>query len=250
MIKKELKHFSADVVLNDGAPNVGTDWNLDAYMQIELSLHALKLATQVLRKGGTFITKVFRSKDYNSYLYILNQLFNKVESSKPSASRAQSAEIFMVCLGYKAPDYIDPKFLDPKFAFEDIEGVKGSGEAGEDSTQKITSLKKLLDKKRVNRNGYDEEAIARNMLYVEADFMDFLESQDPYEYLTKFYKLNLDVKAKEVIAANSKILKVPDDFESMLSDLKVCGRREFQNLLRIHHKYQNIVRNGKQSQEK
>lgn len=177
------------MVLNDGAPNVGTDWNLDAYMQIELSLHALKLATQVLRKGGTFITKVFRSKDYNSYLYILNQLFNKVESSKPSASRQQSAEIFMVCLGFKAPDYIDPKFLDPKYAFEDIEGVKGSGEAGEDSTQKITSLKKLLDKKRVNRNGYDEEATARNMLYVEADFMDFLESQDPYEYLTKFYKV-------------------------------------------------------------
>lgn len=54
----------------------------------------------------------------------------------------------MVCLGYKAPDYIDPKFLDPKFAFEDISGVKGSGEAGEDTTQKITSLKKLIEKKK------------------------------------------------------------------------------------------------------
>lgn len=134
LIKKELKHFQCDVVLNDGASNVGTDWNLDAYMQIELSLHALKVATQVLRKGGTFVTKVFRSKDYNSYMDILNQLFNKVESSKPSASRSQSAEIFMVCLGYKAPDYIDPKFLDPKFAFEDIEGVAGSGQAGEDAS--------------------------------------------------------------------------------------------------------------------
>lgn len=191
------------MVLNDGAPNVGTDWNLDAYMQIELSLHALKLATQVLRKGGTFITKVFRSKDYNSYLYILNQLFNKVESSKPSASRQQSAEIFMVCLGFKAPDYIDPKFLDPKYAFEDIEGVKGSGEAGEDSTQKITSLKKLLDKKRVNRNGYDEEATARNMLYVEADFMDFLESQDPYEYLTKFYKVRASAPINPVSSTST-----------------------------------------------
>lgn len=145
LIKKELKHFQADVVMNDGAPNVGTDWNLDAYMQIELSLHAVKLATQVLKKGGTFICKVFRSKDYNSFLYVLNSLFTKVESSKPPSSRSQSAEIFMVCLGYKAPDFIDPKFLDPKFAFEDIEASKGGVDGNEqDASAKISSLKKLL----------------------------------------------------------------------------------------------------------
>ena len=67
------------------------------------------------------MTKVFRSKDYNSFLFVLNHLFTKVESSKPSASRSQSAEIFMVCMGYKAISF-DEKFLDPKYAFEDIPG--------------------------------------------------------------------------------------------------------------------------------
>jgi hypothetical protein len=63
-------------------------------------------------------------------------------------------------------------------------------------------------------------------------------------------QLSLDVKAKEVLAKHPRMLKVPDDFELILSDLKVLGRREYQNLLRIHHKYQNIIRNTKQDQDR
>lgn len=160
-------------------------------------------------------------------------MFTKVESNKPQSSRQTSAEIFMVCQGYKAPDVIDPKLLDPKYALEQVE---------EDATtatgDKATSLKKLL-KQKVNRDGYQDGAL---QLYAECDIMDFLQSADPHEYLTNFNKFLIDESAQKVLSE----LKRPKDLEIMVQDLKVCGRREYAELLKLKHLYNMSIEKKKQ----
>jgi AdoMet-dependent rRNA methyltransferase SPB1 len=226
IIRSQIKHFDCDVVLNDGAPNVGAQWNKDAYNQSELVLAALKVATQVLKKGGTFVSKVFRSKDYNSLIWVLNQLFNKVEVVKPAASRSASAEIFLVCLYYKKPASIDPKFLDPKHIFADI------ADEEEDSTKKITSLKKLLDSGVKNRSGYDDDGTG--VIYKEANLSDFLRCKDPYKILARCHKINIDDEYKNELI---KIVKPHKNLKSICDDLKVLGKSDLTILLKFRSKY-------------
>lgn len=89
-----------------------------------LCLQAFGLATEILRLGGWFITKVFRSRDYEPLKWVLSQFFRVVRAVKPEASRLESAEIFLIGQFYRAPDRIDPRFLDARHVFGEIEQPK------------------------------------------------------------------------------------------------------------------------------
>ncbi|KAK9376946.1 FtsJ-like methyltransferase-domain-containing protein [Lipomyces chichibuensis] len=91
----------ADIVCSDGAPDVTGLHDLDEYIQGELLLSALTLATNLLRPGGKFVAKIFRGRDVDLLYSQLSLLFDKVTCAKPRSSRASSLESFIVCEGYK-----------------------------------------------------------------------------------------------------------------------------------------------------
>jgi len=171
--KKEKKDGIVDVVINDGAPNIGASYDKDAYQQTELAVHALKCATQHLRHMGSFVTKIYRSRDSASYMWVLQQLFRDVATFKPKASRQQSAEIFYVCQGYYKPDKIDPRLLDPKHIFEYVEGnTTGASDASGASMAVATNGKfnvfhKSWDVAKRQRGGYDTDHLDATLRHTE-----------------------------------------------------------------------------------
>ncbi|KAJ1864777.1 AdoMet-dependent rRNA methyltransferase spb1 [Coemansia sp. RSA 2703] len=217
-LRQEMKTWKADVVLHDGAPNVGSNWSHDAYSQTELVLMSLKLATEFLNKGGTFVTKVFRSKDYNSLIWVFNQLFRKVEATKPPSSRNVSAEIFVVCQDYIAPKKIDPRFLDAKYVFEDLILNKT-----QTSTDIFAPEKK---KNKRQRDGYEDGDYT---LYKRIDVMEFVKSRDPAGTLGNANEMTFTTEEALEVA------KLPETTEDILlacKDLRILGKKDFRRLMK------------------
>jgi AdoMet-dependent rRNA methyltransferase SPB1 len=228
-LRQHLKTWKADTVLHDGAPNVGTAWVQDAYSQADLVLQSMKLATEFLVEGGTFVTKVFRSKDYNSLLWVFNQLFTKVEATKPPSSRNVSAEIFVVCRGYKAPKKLDPKFLDPKSVFADLQEAAPNNEA------KVFNP----EKKKRSRQGYEEGDWT---LYKEVPANEYIQTTDPIAILASANKLTFEQKPNGDIALATldRLPETTDEIRVCCADLKVLGKKEFRMLLKWRLKVREI----------
>jgi 23S rRNA (uridine2552-2'-O)-methyltransferase len=97
----EILGCKADVVLSDLAPNVSGVWDIDHARQISLSTIALRFAQHVLRVGGSSVFKVFEGDMLKEFRSELRKSFGKVFLSKPSASRQESSELYIICLDFK-----------------------------------------------------------------------------------------------------------------------------------------------------
>eukprot|EP01114_Cavostelium_apophysatum_P021270 TRINITY_DN7376_c0_g1_i1.p1 TRINITY_DN7376_c0_g1~~TRINITY_DN7376_c0_g1_i1.p1 ORF type:complete len:302 (+),score=75.15 TRINITY_DN7376_c0_g1_i1:47-952(+) len=111
-----ISHFQgqyADLVVSDGAPDVTGLHDMDQYIQSQLILAALNITTHVLKKGGTFVAKIFRGKDISLMYSQLKIFFPFVTVVKPKSSRNSSIEAFVLCQNYRPPEGYVPTMINP-----------------------------------------------------------------------------------------------------------------------------------------
>lgn len=213
-LMKENGCSAFDLVLHDGSPNVGGAWSSEATAQNALVVDSVKLATQLLAPKGTFITKIFRSQDYNAVYYCMKELFEKVEQDKPAASRSSSAETYLLGFKYKAPAKIDPRLLDVKHLFKSVEPQK-----------KVVDVLRGTKQKR-HRDGYED---GDTILRKASSAADFIWSEAPLDILGSVTSINFEGEASLPIKEHAL---TTEEVQTLCDDLRVLGKQDFKHLLK------------------
>ena len=91
----------ADCVISDMAAHATGHRQTDVINIIALAEAGYYFAKEVLKPGGMYLAKVLRGGTENEILKLLKKDFESVKHVKPMASRDDSAELFVLALGYR-----------------------------------------------------------------------------------------------------------------------------------------------------
>jgi 23S rRNA (uridine2552-2'-O)-methyltransferase len=91
----------ADTVLSDMAPLTTGHAATDHLRIVALAEDAFALASQILKPGGAFVAKVYQGGAEGALLAALKRDFTELRHAKPPASRAESAEAYVVATGFR-----------------------------------------------------------------------------------------------------------------------------------------------------
>jgi 23S rRNA (uridine2552-2'-O)-methyltransferase len=91
----------ADAVLSDMAAHATGHRQTDHLQIMALAEAAYDFARSILKPGGTFLAKVLRGGTEGDILKVMKQDFVEVRHIKPKASRDDSAELFVLALGFR-----------------------------------------------------------------------------------------------------------------------------------------------------
>jgi 23S rRNA (uridine2552-2'-O)-methyltransferase len=100
-ILKDKLGGKADVVLSDMAANATGHRKTDHLKIVALVEAAAEFAREVLAPGGTFLAKVLQGGTEGELLALLKRDFTSVKHVKPAASRADSAELYLLATGFR-----------------------------------------------------------------------------------------------------------------------------------------------------
>lgn len=99
----------ADIVMSDMAANTTGHKKTDHLRIVGLAEAAIHFAREILAPGGAFVAKVFQGGTEGQLLADLKRDFAIVRHVKPAASRADSAELYVLATGFRgAADAEEP----------------------------------------------------------------------------------------------------------------------------------------------
>jgi 23S rRNA (uridine2552-2'-O)-methyltransferase len=98
---RQILGGKADVVLSDMAANTTGHRQTDHLRIMALAEAAAQFAREVLAPGGSFLCKVLQGGTEAALLAELKRDFESVKHVKPPASRADSAELYLLARGFR-----------------------------------------------------------------------------------------------------------------------------------------------------
>jgi 23S rRNA (uridine2552-2'-O)-methyltransferase len=101
VLEQKINNTQVDLVIADMAPNISGVKDVDQAGAAYLTELALDFSKDWLKPGGNFVVKVFIGAGFEEILQNMRQMFDKVVTRKPKASRDRSSEVYLLGLGRK-----------------------------------------------------------------------------------------------------------------------------------------------------
>lgn len=153
-------------------------------------------------------------------MWVLQQLFEDVQTMKPNSSRSQSSEIFVICLKYTKPNYIDPKLLDPNHVFKEV---------ADPGLKKVNVLhKKYETSNKRQRSGYDESL--GMILHSTKTVAEFFATKEPIQMLTDVHAIVFTDSPECQVIRNHR--RTTEEIVTCLADLRLLGKLDFKKILK------------------
>ncbi len=102
VIDGALAGAGVDLVLSDMSPNISGVRAADQAATMELVELATETAARWLNPGGALVVKMFQGEGVDAWVKDTRARFAKVSLAKPTASRAESREVYGIATGFTA----------------------------------------------------------------------------------------------------------------------------------------------------